>query len=286
MGTLSRPEHQESNIQTDRKSQHEASQSIQHGTDASENRPEPTFRKEVDLPWIRLPDKPARSIIEEQETPEGFVLSWKPRKWHSFGHYFVIGFLCFWLMGWAIGELSVLSILVHGAFAVLEDVRVIGGAVCLGSFMLFWLVGWTIGGFVAVRQLWHLVRPWKPERVILTEHTMCYEPGDRLFFGGGWPEQEKREVNSILDLWKQGILPKDKPSWVEWANSRPFAMDRDDNRQRLRFYSSGRWIELGKILKESEREWLYAVLEAWRARRTKRGSQKQPSTDIVDKNSK
>jgi hypothetical protein len=52
---------------------------------------------------------------------------------------FIVAFLCFWLCGWVMGEVAVITTLIKGK-----------AAFPLMLFMLFWLAGWTVGGFFAV----------------------------------------------------------------------------------------------------------------------------------------
>lgn len=56
---------------------------------------------------------------------------------------FVTLFILFWLMGWAIGEITVLGILLSGA----TDE---GG---INLFLIVWLGGWTIGGVWVISSL-------------------------------------------------------------------------------------------------------------------------------------
>jgi hypothetical protein len=75
--------------------------------------------------------------------------------------FFAAAFLSVWLVGWAVGEVFALTLLVQGVRGLL-----IGGtgtlatpppaaAVPIGLFLLFWLTFWTIGGLSALRLLLH-----------------------------------------------------------------------------------------------------------------------------------
>jgi hypothetical protein len=55
-------------------------------------------------------------------------------------NYFVIGFFCFWLCGWLVGELSALA----------AGTGIIAGGEPAGGFIFIWLAFWTIGGLFAL----------------------------------------------------------------------------------------------------------------------------------------
>jgi len=56
-----------------------------------------------------------------------------------------IGFLCFWLVGWAVGEIFAISVLLSGGRG-MRNPGGIGGQLFIGA----WLGGWTIGGAAAM----------------------------------------------------------------------------------------------------------------------------------------
>lgn len=62
-------------------------------------------------------------------------------------NWFVIIFMLAWMGGWAVGEFSVIGILLR------SDAPIFANA-----FLLFWLVGWTLGGIFAIYSvLWMLI---------------------------------------------------------------------------------------------------------------------------------
>ncbi len=78
-------------------------------------------------------------------------------------------FLGFWLIGWAIGEISVLGILIGSIFGFLDNTHgtsssSIPSAAAGGLFFILWLIGWTVGGgFALYAFFWQLTGKEKIE---------------------------------------------------------------------------------------------------------------------------
>jgi hypothetical protein len=69
-------------------------------------------------------------------------------------NWVIILFLGFWLIGWAIGEVSVIVILSVGIFGLFSNglagiTESVPGAFG-GVFLIAWLGGWTVGGAFAI----------------------------------------------------------------------------------------------------------------------------------------
>lgn len=74
------------------------------------------------------------------QTREGMEITIKlPR------NILMIGFLCFWLCGWAMGEIFVTAALISMAIKA-KSIMDMGP----GLFLIFWLCGWTFGGYFAI----------------------------------------------------------------------------------------------------------------------------------------
>ena len=89
-----------------------------------------------------------------EETGEGLTVTVPARK-----RWFLIFFLGFWLVGWAVGEVAVISILIAGALGAfgaegVESAPPVGDAGpfagFIGVFLVAWLGAWTVGGVVAI----------------------------------------------------------------------------------------------------------------------------------------
>jgi len=77
-------------------------------------------------------------------------------------NYFMLFFLGFWLIGWAVGEVAVGGILIAGIIGFLfksSEITTTGAASASGGglFMLAWLGAWTVGGgFALYAFFWQL----------------------------------------------------------------------------------------------------------------------------------
>lgn len=75
-------------------------------------------------------------------------------------NWFMILFLGFWLIGWAVGEIAVPALFLPALLSPPAGEHQLGSSgpgVFLVVFLLAWLGGWTVGGVMAIRQwLWNL----------------------------------------------------------------------------------------------------------------------------------
>lgn len=194
---------------------------------------------------IQAPGKPARGIIEEREEWDGLRLSW-PHPAAGTGRFGTAAFLMFWLCGWAFGWVMVAGTIAAGK----------------GNLFLFgWLGAWTIGGGAAIRALWLLLRRPRPESVVLGWDALAYDPGTSpahaLQRNSCWTANTRGTPEASYDrIKKRNRIPKDELG--------KFVVDRVGERQRLTFDWGAQRVEVGSCLGEPEREWLQAVLEAWR----------------------
>src|SRR5688500_10729677 len=77
---------------------------------------------------------PLGTTMQVVETPAGTEVTLRPQGMARWG---VVGFLAFWLCGWAAGEVSALQSLARGLGRV-SSVEEVFGALFLSGFMLFW----------------------------------------------------------------------------------------------------------------------------------------------------
>ena len=84
-----------------------------------------------------------------EESTIGIAITIPSRK-----NWFMILFLGFWLVGWAIGEISVIGILSAGIFRLisngLPEIITSGIGAFGGLFLVAWLGAWTVGGAFAI----------------------------------------------------------------------------------------------------------------------------------------
>jgi hypothetical protein len=74
-------------------------------------------------------------------------------------NWFIILFMGFWLMGWALGEVAVLGIILTSVLGIAFGKTVAASASFAGisGFLLIWLGAWTVGGGYAIYTwLWQI----------------------------------------------------------------------------------------------------------------------------------
>ena len=189
-----------------------------------------------------LPDLPPGAEITVENDANGVTLSWSAYK--SDGSRFAgAGFLTIWLCGWAAGWFFAARAVVLGqvnSFALV--------------FVLVWLAFWTLAGVVVVLKLVEMFRAIRPEFVRLEADRIQYYPG-----------RGPSEARSCADLPSGGVMPvcPSPPADAPKSAVRGFVVDRVNERQRLYFDLDNRRVEIGGCLYESERAWLFAVLQRW-----------------------
>lgn len=135
---------------------------------------------------ILLPAKPLNSKIEVQNETNQTIIQWKnPRG--STSRYLIVIFMLAWLGGWAIGLYSVANTLLSG------DVN---------PFLIFWMIGWTVGGLMAMRNVYLLARPAKPERLTFDSISLNYQKGTSPFAGISWGF-EKKDKDNLVPIFQQ-----------------------------------------------------------------------------------
>ncbi len=185
-----------------------------------------------------LPDKPPGCEITDAADANGVTLSWPAYKSDG-GRYAGAGCLGFWLCGWAVGWFVTLAVIVQGRGH---------------PFLYLWFAFWTVGGAVVVAILRREVVPPTPEFVRLGTDALKYDPGSG-----------PSESRSCAELPSGKIVPISPAPAAEVPKAaiRGFGVDRVNERQRLYFDLEDRRVEIGGGLTESERAWLFAVLQQW-----------------------
>jgi hypothetical protein len=189
---------------------------------------------------INLPPKPGNSTIEVRNDFKSVTLSWK-NSMGVFGRYATLLFLIAWMGGWVVGEISAATEVLSGRG---------------GGFLIFWLVGWSVGGLFCGTLIFKLARPSRPERIVLDTLYLLHEPGTEKIAPASNPDDSWNPLEMLKPRKSHKIAKK------EVDNIR---IDRVGERQRLSFDYGAKRIEIGKYLEEPEREWLFAVLKAWKS---------------------
>jgi hypothetical protein len=187
--------------------------------------------------------KPLNSDIEVRDDFNQTIISWKnPRGGAS--RYLTALFMLVWLGGWAMGEYFAASI-------------VFGGNV--NPFLVFWLIAWTIGGVFAMRNVYFLARPTRPEKIILDAAALIFEAGTPNFPGmsfQGFNKRQDDDDSAPANAKSKYVVPKKDVGEIK--------LERVGERQRLTFDYGAERVEVGFFLKEPEREWLFSVLKQWK----------------------
>src|SRR5262245_12761978 len=189
-----------------------------------------------------IPDKPAGSVIEVREDPDGVTLRWPLPYDRRRQHDDAIG-MGIWLCFWAVGE-------VIAPYALVTEL-LDSGPEWRHLFIAAWLGGWTVGGAMVIRMFLAALWPMRPECVKLGVDTFQHD--------SGWvPPVPKERLRWRPMFWRP------KPLEVGRAELKGLFLDRVGGRRRLYFDHGADRIEIGSTLSEPEREWLHAVLETWR----------------------
>ena len=154
-----------------------------------------------------------------------------PRKWLT------VIFLCFWLCGWAFGEVFAL-------------IGVIGG---LGSgapqlFLAFWLCGWTVGGTFAISTVVWALRGM--EIVTIGQGELSIEKKGALFF-----KARSYDLNSIQNF-RVEEAPADSRSNSSFSDMYGVGT--------IRFDYGMKTIKFGAGLDEAEAKFILKKLAAQR----------------------
>ncbi len=202
---------------------------------------------------VNLSEQPEGSSIEVREELHDTVLTWKKSEESGCARWGSAAFMSFWLIGWAVGEVSVIFVLKgmlwgHGRGGLPNTVS--WGVVI---FLVAWLGGWTIGGVAAMSTLRSLIRGGPPESITLGLGELRYDPGIArapLLRGRQSGAGETKALKRVITIPRRDM----PPLVLDWAG----------DRQRLSFDEGADRIEIGKDLREPDREWLAEVIEDWR----------------------
>lgn len=220
---------------------------------------------------FNLPPMPEGSTIVARTGPDRIDLSWSIGNFPWLGKLFIGGFLAFWLMGWAAGEAAVI-------FQLWNAWKKGGAGFFIAeAFLVFWLIGWTVGGLFAMAILAAILWPARPERLVLTADALRYDPGWGASVSTSSDDEDDDAARTrsarlrrrfarqgsdpaqALRSWKRRTVPKE-------ALTAP-RFERLDAGWRLSFDCGTDRIEVGTVLTDAERLWLFDVLEFWRAGR-------------------
>lgn len=190
-------------------------------------------------------EPPAGSRIIVDRSMYSTTYLWKNGE-KSLKRYPVAAFLLFWLGGWT-----------FGGFAVIKSLLTNDNTPLFGRmFMLFWLGGWALGETGVIYILYCMFRPQEPAKLTLSPGFIEYQPGTEPFnFNRSTYCQSSQKPNFF-----QGL--RNKSYRIETRDISNLKLDQSGERQRLTFDIGAERIEIGEILSEPEREWLFEILQS------------------------
>jgi len=191
-----------------------------------------------------IPNLPEGSNITVEQSFEGIRLSW-PNPTGGIMRYGAALFMLFWLGGWAFGEIMVIRQLIYGE----------KGAHDL--FLIFWLGGWTVGGIWVMWMIYRMLQPPKAEQLTLATDHLTHFPGTEPMNPFSYSSKDNPFRNPIVLMKKPKRIKADRQTIGE------IRLSNEGERQRLTFDLGADRVEIGKHLREPEREWLAEVLTAW-----------------------
>lgn len=173
---------------------------------------------------------PEGSMIERRDDFDGVRLLWSVPTFGPRRYAFAVFFAPF-VIGWLAGIVSVL-------FSVLR-----GGDLLLLGFLVMWM----FAGVWVPLGLWLLLKPSRPESVLLAVYDITHDPG--------WSAP-----NYMLNL-------TTGPQY--WLPPKPVTVPKADvtftlQPELVRLEYEGMPVSIGAILPESDRLWLFSALESWR----------------------
>ena len=202
-----------------------------------------------------IPAPPANSCFLLEEDPEGNPrLVWHPAKkgLEAARRWGAAAFIGFWLCGWAAGEVFAIAFLA----GLLPGPGGVGGGVgWFGTlFLVGWLGAWTVGGLAAFYAFISLIRKPRPESIVFGINALRHDPGTSSirYSRKGYPN-----TASDASCWRAR-----KAREIPWGEITDIHLERVGERQRLALDYGMDRIEIGRDLREPEREWLAQTLRA------------------------
>lgn len=198
---------------------------------------------------------PAGSTIVVEEDFDGTSLTFT-RQRRRLSKNPVVVFLGLWMIAWSIGVVFA----IFGLVLRLENANG-NPPIQIRNFLLMWLAAWMIGGAFIGTLFWKLVRRGRPERIVLGRHHFLHDPGS---FDSSLLFSPEAMFNPLLQMEQyRELFSKRKPIEVPKSALGPFRLMRVGERQRLTFDHGADRHEIGRSLREPEREWLAARLMEW-----------------------
>lgn len=195
-----------------------------------------------------LPELPANSVIQVEETSDGLELRWLNPRGNVVAKYGLTVFTMLWLGMWARGA----------AFAIRELLDEWGSKGTISPFLAVWLALWLVAGGFAIALVISTLTPRRPEVLALESTRFRHREGTPPFEYGmrqWWRWWRYRWLWKLFRRLKRTegdkrIVGNVRLDWV-------------GERQRLTLDVGSEQIEIGQHLREPEREWVAEALQVW-----------------------
>ncbi len=190
-----------------------------------------------------LHTKPFNSVIEVTNDLNQTTLFWKNPRGKS--RFLILVLMFIWISGWVFGFYSV------GKQLLIENNN---------WFLYFWFIGWTIGGLIAMYKFFLLIRPRKPEKIVLNIDYVEFNVGTDPFKG--------IKIRGFEDNENDDSFPAHSKKNYKMLKNQigEVRLERVVEKQRLSIDYGAERIEIGHYLTEPEREWLFQVLNDWKGK--------------------
>lgn len=192
-----------------------------------------------------LPELPANSVIQVEETPEGLELRWLNRRGNVVAKYGLTLFMMFWLAGWAGG----------GALAIRELLDEWGSKGTMSVFLALLLALWLLAAGLVIAFVIATLTRRRPEVLALERTRLRHRDGTPPF------EYGMRQWWRYRWLWK--LFRRLERTEGDKRIVGNVCLDWVGERQRLTLDVGSEQIEIGQHLREPEREWVAEALQVW-----------------------
>ncbi|MCK4298262.1 MAG: hypothetical protein KAX80_01950 [Planctomycetes bacterium] len=192
-----------------------------------------------------LPELPANSVIQVEETPEGLELRWLNGRGNVVAKYGLTVFMMFWLGMWARG----------GAFAIRELLDEWGSKGTMSVFLALLLALWLLAAGLVIALVIATLTPRRPEVLALESACLRHRDGTPPF------EYGMRQWWRYRWLWK--LLKRLERTEGDKRMVGNVGLDWVGEHQCLTVDVGPEQIEIGEHLREPEREWVAEALQVW-----------------------
>jgi hypothetical protein len=197
-----------------------------------------------------LPPLPEHSRIRIGVVAGEYQFEFHPSAGHRLVRWLPIGFLLFWLYGWAQGETFTLK-------QVFDPTTPAGVKIFLG----IWIAGWTVGGMIALA--FSVALAFRPgaEKILLQRNQLLWQPAYPLL--QRFRQRPKAFLEQLRSIHRRTIaLSREQIQNISIITQ----YDNEDHTpvDHLVLQCDNKRYELGTELTEDDLVWLCAALNTWK----------------------